>query len=1211
MLAAARVQAAQARVVDSSGGASGLTEMARVATGSPAGTPLGTPMASLFRIVVGSPLATPVRFIGMGPSPFASSVPSVKGSPAVAPSPDVAVLREELAREREVAEQAQARSAQALADLRRKHADELLQHAKELSAGFEAVSQRDAELDEARWEARLAEDEWERQKASMEESWQERLSAAVGDAHRDREGADISAAFAEESGRERLRAAENDLERTRAELRTERAALQQKVAELSEAQAATGASQEGMASANAQAQVELERVQLELGQAEAAVHACEAALRAAQAEHEQERRRLSESLAWSEDAVAAIRQTSTDELRDLEQRYNEALGQKGATVAMQQQRVREMEEALTAAQDALERERERAVVSELAKTETEKTDEREHAQTLLELDRLRKQLREETEEMERNKSEADGYRHMLVKITGDLNYANDDIEKERERAGRSVADCDRTATALRHKHADEIIKMGEVHAEDLAQRDQQVNRAWQETQLARAEVTRAREEAGRAVDDVQQAHAEEMNRLRREHADSSARKDAEVERAQQQAQLARDEAQYQRAEVEETWCQRVADAEGNLHAIREELFHERDQLARAHSDHTAEISRLKKAHSEDVARLGTDGTQALQQRDSEVARLRKEILHERREAERKQSEREDMWQQRLGGVEENLKVARTDFQQERERLMKANNELEYALGEMRNSHNDELSRLHAKHSEDLGQRDADIERIKQELRREREQGGQLCSEVDNAWRQRLSDSETDFANLNAELKEAREQISRLKADHGSTAAELRETCTSELARVTQEHARALDCKTIEWDTERRALMRDKDRLERSNTDAEERWQHKVAQAEADLQAARQIQGQEKEKAARAQSECKQSISRLEQTQAEELLGKARDFEKRLQRREAEFDTAREEAKAMKQEAASQEKESQEAWRWLSRVEGDLKTAQKDLKKEHELVAALQAAGESTTGGLKKAHEAQLGRLTEEQNEAIQYRQGELTAVRWELQEARQESTRRLTDVEESWGRRLKNAETEANVARQTLRAELATYSEQRDSSERLQADAARAQREALAMRARAEQEASHAGEAWQQRVAEAEARGAAGVDLATSARVDAQRAEHSLQVCRLELEEAQRTAEDLEDQVRSSADALDRACAVAAQFEMAAETTGGEARRQSEQAWRSVAQNLEGEVANLRVELEEERVPRQLHFSPTGRSPGSPMGSPTGSPMGYPGVKAI
>jgi len=114
-----------------------------------------------------------------------------------------------------------------------------------------------------------------------------------------------------------------------------------------------------------------------------------------------------------------------------------------------------------------------------------------------------------------------------------------------------------------------------------------------------------------------------------------------------------------------------------------------------------------------------------------------------------------------------------------------------------------------------------------------------------------------------------------------------------------------------------------------------------------------------------------------------------------------------------------------------------------------------------------------------------------------------------------------------------------------------------------------------------------------------------------LQVCRLELEEAQRTAEDLEDQVRSSADALDRACAVAAQFEMAAETTGGEARRQSEQAWRSVAQKLEGEVANLRVELEEERVPRQLHFSPAGRSPGSPMGSPTGSPMGYPGVKAI
>ncbi len=133
----------------------------------------------------------------------------------------------------------------------------------------------------------------------------------------------------------------------------------------------------------------------------------------------------------------------------------------------------------------------------------------ERAKLQAEVDRLQGRLREETDEMERHKSEADGYRHMLVKITSDLNHANDDIMRERERAGRAVADCDRASAEMRQSQAEQLRRMGETQAEELNQRELQMNRAWQETQMARREVEVARADAQQALNDLQQAHAED------------------------------------------------------------------------------------------------------------------------------------------------------------------------------------------------------------------------------------------------------------------------------------------------------------------------------------------------------------------------------------------------------------------------------------------------------------------------------------------------------------------------------------------------------------------------------------------------------------------------------------------------------------------------------------------------------------------------------
>lgn len=68
--------------------------------------------------------------------------------------------------------------------------------------------------------------------------------------------------------------------------------------------------------------------------------------------------------------------------------------------------------------------------------------------------------------------------------------------------------------------------------------------------------------------------------------------------------------------------------------------------------------------------------------------------------------------------------------------------------------------------------------------------------------------------------------------------------------------------------------------------------------------------------------------------------------------------------------------------------------------------------------------------------------------------------------------------------------------------ERLQAEGARVREEAQEMQRRADAAArdwATSSDGWRRRIAEAEARGAAGVDLATQAKVDFRKAEVALQ----------------------------------------------------------------------------------------------------------------
>jgi len=1176
----------------------------------------------------------------------------------------LASARQELNKERERSEEARMSASGALAELRQSHADELLRHANELSVGAEALAQRDAELDTARWEAAQAMADAEHQLKSMEEAWKTRLAAAFGEARQAKEAAlrekELSASSAgqgdstveaadlrkelelargkaaESEGelRRRLEDVEGALESARRELQTESAAFQklqgdgQQQQQQHQQDSSTAPSDAEAARREAIAQIE-ELWQRRLSEAHSE-------LNAHRAESCDERKRaIADALAQHERSKEEMEEAHAGELRRLEALHREALGRRDDEISMArlevqctqdevgrqvnlaaeqwQHKFAQAEEQLKAVTADLAAERERAdrqsvMDNSMLDTSREELSRRdaEHDQLLqqrdAEIEKLKRRMLEDSEETDRSRSEADGWRHMLMKITGDLNSKNDEIALEREKAGKAVADCEREKANLRQSHAEEIARLERTHTEALSKRDSQINSAWQDTQIAREAAERQRTETERYVADMQRAHADELTRLGWENAEALSKKDAEVDRAQQQVQLVRDEAHFQRAEAEEVWRQRCAEAESNLMSMREELARMRDQLTKVQSEHSTATAKLKRTHAEELAHASQDHTQTLALRDAELARLRKEMQYDRDEAERRRSELEKVWQQKLSEVENALKAARADSQQERERMTKAQAELENALGDIRNKHALELTKVHTNNANELAHKETEIEGLKRDLQHEREEGERLCSTVDDAWRSRLADAEKDFELLRSELRNEREATAKVKSEGSAAITELKEANARELTRLAQEHSGLVAKKEAEWDSKHRAAQLSRDRAERERAEAEETLQRKIAEAEADLAVARQAQTREQERASKLQAECRRSVTELEQAQADEVSRLGAEHARSLQRRDAELEQARIEAKSEQEEAAKQETESQEAWRWLSRVEGDLKTAQRELRQERELAAAAQAAGETSSSELRRTHAAQLARLNAEHTEAIAQRQGEVAAIRKDLQEARQEAKRKLTEAEDSWGKRLTRTEAEAEADRSSLQDKLSAILQERSTSEQQLAECRQARGEIEEMRQQVEQ-----NEVWQRRIAEAEARGAAGVDLATRAKVDGQRAQDALKACRRELEEEQHCAQELQEQIRSSAEGLRKACAVAAQAELVAEQCKveelrmqadqsrqqrGPSQDQSEQVWRSVAQGLESEVANLRVELQESHG--QVWRSPARGSPGSP-----------------
>merc|ERR1712060_376707 len=141
------------------------------------------------------------------------------------------------------------------------------------------------------------------------------------------------------------------------------------------------------------------------------------------------------------------------------------------------------------------------------------------------------------------------------------------------------------------------------------------------------------------------------------------------------------------------------------------------------------------------------------------------------------------------------------------------------------------------------------------------------------------------------------------------------------------------------------------------------------------------------------------------------------------------------------------------------------------------------------------------------------RQAEVGLVRKELQEARHECKRKVLEAEEAWTKRHTQLERDLEAARREAELEHASTVKVRDIGEKAlaelreanvqelgslalrHAEAMEARRSALelaqdevqTLREEAGRRVTEADESWQRRIAEADARGAAGIDLATRA----------------------------------------------------------------------------------------------------------------------------
>lgn len=763
---------------------------------------------------------------------------------------------------------------------------------------------------------------------------------------------------------------------------------------------------------------------------------------------------------------------------------------------------------------------------------------------------VRKQIQLREDEADNQRSEAEGFRRMATKIQGGLDLAGDQIDREREKSGRTVAEFDRAAAELRRAHADDVATIEDAHAEGLAERDAQVQLARRETQAVRDELEQSRVNARRLVSEMEEAHSKEIARLGSDHLVALSKNSSEAERAIRQAKFANEETHLQHTQADETWRQHCAELQTNLRNVQADLEKEAGEVLRARADLASAEAKFKKLNADSTARITAEHTHVLSFRDREIEKIRQEIQLERRSFEQRLSDEDNLWRQHLADFEELLRSVRAELHQERENNSRSKADSERALADMQKSHGEELAKMRRVHAEKLATKDVEIERGRQDLQKEREEGEQLCSTVDDAWKARVADAEEELNRLTAQCKLDHDRLAKTKADAAASLSEAKESCRMEIERIRQTSSKSMEDEETAWEEKRRGLQSEIERLDRSEKHLQEMLKRKIQVSEEELVAARQEAGVEKERATRLKADTDRAIFSLEQKQADETDKQNAEYQANLRRHLDDAETARLEAKKAVELREEHETESQSAWRWLSRVEGDLKATQKELNHERELSASLSSAREKLVNELKHAHGEQVERLTEETVEDRSRCHAELTSIRREADEFR--------------------AEIESR------QQELSAVSKQRLHDERAVEESLRARREAAVMQRRIEDRVAVSEEQWQQRVAEAAARGAAGVDLAAQRTVEKDRLETNLNILRDELEEERHEVAELRTQARASADGLGRACAVAAKAELAAESSNTSLHLMREEAWHSVAQKLEGEIAGLRAELAEE-----------------------------------
>jgi len=282
-----------------------------------------------------------------------------------------------------------------------------------------------------------------------------------------------------------------------------------------------------------------------------------------------------------------------------------------------------------------------------------------------------------------------------------------------------------------------------------------------------------------------------------------------------------------------------------------------------------------------------------------VQRLKEDVDQRRAEGEK-------AFQQKLSTLEASLQAAREELRAERELAAKAQAENVRAISELREAQTDRQRRAEAAHAEELAKRDAELVMSKWEVKCAQEQAETRMHDAEADFQRKAAAAsgglETELKASHGELRQERERLTKLRAEHEAAMEQLHKAHREEQGRLDVVHMEALaqrdrevaalraDQATastqrgMELGDAQQEATRARQAAERRVAEADAAWRQKISEAEARSNASIELATQAKmegERAAVALEQCQRELA-TEALAAETLRAEAANAARSLE-----------------------------------------------------------------------------------------------------------------------------------------------------------------------------------------------------------------------------------------------------------------------------------------------------------------------------------------